>query len=42
VLGTSTVRAAFERGEATAEIVSRFAPGLAEFARTRAPFLLYA
>ena len=42
VLGTATVRAAFERDEATADIVGRWEAGLAEFARTRTPFLLYA
>ena len=41
VMGTSTVREALERDESTAAIVGRFAPGLAEFARQRAPFLLY-
>ncbi|MCX6953750.1 MAG: DUF1343 domain-containing protein, partial [Verrucomicrobia bacterium] len=42
VMGTSTVREAFERGDATAEIVARWEPGLADFAKLRAEFLLYA
>ena len=41
VTGTSTVREALERGEPVEKIVAGFAPGLAEFARLRAPFLLY-
>jgi uncharacterized protein YbbC (DUF1343 family) len=41
VMGTTSVRAALERGEPPEKIVSRFAPGLAEFAKLRAPFLLY-
>ena len=42
VLGTSAVRAAFERGEPFAAIVAGWAEGLAEFAKLRAPHLLYA
>lgn len=41
VLGTSTVRAAMERGDAVAQIVEGFSVGLAEFAREREAFLLY-
>ena len=41
VMGTSTVREAFERGEGFAEISARWVPGLAEFAALREPFLLY-
>jgi uncharacterized protein YbbC (DUF1343 family) len=41
VLGTSTVREALERGEPVEEIVAGFAPGLAEFAKLREPYLLY-
>jgi uncharacterized protein YbbC (DUF1343 family) len=41
VMGTSSVREAFLRGTAFEKIVDGFAPGLAEFARQREPFLLY-
>ncbi len=41
VMGTSRVRAAFERGESYQNIVADFAAGLAEFERLRAPYLLY-
>lgn len=41
VMGTSTVREAFERGEGWAEIVARWDAGLAEFAALRMEFLLY-
>jgi uncharacterized protein YbbC (DUF1343 family) len=41
VMGTSNVREAFERGEPFAQIVSRWQPGLTEFAKLRAPYLLY-
>lgn len=41
VMGTSTVREALERGEPVDEIVAGFKPGLDEFAKLRAPFLLY-
>jgi uncharacterized protein YbbC (DUF1343 family) len=41
VMGTSSVRAALERGEPPAKIVAGFKPGLDEFARLREPFLLY-
>ena len=41
VMGTSTVREAFERDENYAEIVARWDAGLAEFARVRGEFLLY-
>jgi hypothetical protein len=41
VLGTSTVREAWERGEAIDRIVARFEAGLEEFARLREPYLLY-
>lgn len=41
VMGTSTVRAAFERGEPTDAIVGGFAAGLAGFATEREEFLLY-
>ena len=41
VLGTSTVREAFERGEPFAKIATAWEPGLAEFAAQRALFLLY-
>ena len=41
VLGTSSVREAMERGEPFEKIVARWAPGLAEFAQSREPFLLY-
>ena len=41
VLGTSSVREALERGEPVDKIVAGFQPGLDEFARRRAPYLLY-
>jgi uncharacterized protein YbbC (DUF1343 family) len=41
VLGTSSVREALERGEPAEKIVAGFAPGLAEFAKLRGPYLLY-
>lgn len=41
VMGTSSVREAFERGEDHAAIAARWAPALAEFGRLRAPYLLY-
>lgn len=41
VMGTSTVRQAFERGEGYAGIVATWEEGLAAFAKQRAPFLLY-
>lgn len=41
VMGTSTVREALQRGEPVEAIVAGFKPGLDEFARLRAPFLLY-
>lgn len=41
VMGTSTVREAFERGEAWETIAAGWVAGLADFARRREPFLLY-
>jgi uncharacterized protein YbbC (DUF1343 family) len=41
VMGTSTVREAFERGVPFEQIAAAWAPGLAEFAKQREPFLLY-
>ena len=41
VMGTASVREALERGESVAEIVAGFKPGLDEFARSRAPYLIY-
>ncbi len=41
VLGNSTVREALERGEPVDQIVAAFKPGLDEFAKLRAPYLLY-
>ncbi len=41
VMGTSTVREAFVRGDAVGDIVAGWQAGLAEFARLREPFLLY-
>ena len=41
VMGTATVREGLERGEPVAQIVAGFQPGLAEFAKLRAPYLLY-
>ncbi len=41
VMGTSTVREAFERGVPFGQIVASWEPGLAAFAQQRVPFLLY-
>jgi len=41
VMGTSSVREALERGEPVEKIVAGFQPGLNNFAKLRAPFLLY-
>jgi len=41
LMGTATVREALLRSEPVETIVAGFKPGLDEFARTRAPFLLY-
>lgn len=41
VMGTSRVRAAFERGEPWRKTVEDFDPGLAEFSALREPYLLY-
>src|SRR5262249_32752394 len=41
VMGAPSVREALARGEPVEKIVARFKPGLDEFARLRAPFLLY-
>ena len=41
VIGTSSVREALERGEPVEKIVAGFQPGLDDFAKLRAPFLLY-
>ncbi len=41
VLGTSKVREALERGEPVDKIVAGFQPGIEDFNRLRAPFLLY-
>ena len=41
VLGNSSVREALERGEPAGKIVAGFKPGLDEFAKLRAPYLLY-
>ena len=41
VMGTSTVREAFARGDGYGTIAARWDAGLAEFARRRAEFLLY-
>jgi uncharacterized protein YbbC (DUF1343 family) len=41
VMGTATVREALERGEPVEKIVAGFQPGLAAFAKLRAPFLIY-
>jgi uncharacterized protein YbbC (DUF1343 family) len=40
-MSLSGVRRALEQGEAVAKIVACFQPGLEEFARERAPYLLY-
>jgi len=41
VLGTSSAREALERGEPVEKIVAGFQPGLNDFAKRRAPYLLY-
>jgi len=41
VMGTASVREALERGESYERIVAAWQPGLNEFAKVRAPFLLY-
>ena len=41
VLGTCSVREAMAEGDRWEEIVARFAPGLADFAEQRRPYLLY-
>ena len=41
VMGTSSVREALERGEPVEKIVAGFQPGSDDFAKLRAPFLLY-
>jgi hypothetical protein len=41
VMGTSTVREAFARGDGYVTIAAGWDAGLAEFARRRAEFLLY-
>lgn len=41
VAGTSGVRQALERGESVGKIVAGFQPGLEQFDKVRAPFLLY-
>ncbi len=41
VMGTASVREALERGEPASEIVTGFKPGLDEFAKLRAPYLIY-
>ncbi len=41
VMGTSTVREAFERGVPFAKIAATWEAGLVEFAKVREPFLLY-
>lgn len=41
VMGTSTVREAFERGEPFEKIVAGYAVGVAEFAKLRSAYLLY-
>jgi uncharacterized protein YbbC (DUF1343 family) len=41
VMGTSSVREALLRGDTVESIVAAYQPGLDEFARMRAPFLLY-
>ncbi|HUC86665.1 MAG TPA: DUF1343 domain-containing protein [Candidatus Acidoferrales bacterium] len=41
VMGTSSVREAFERSKPVAAIITSFKPGLDEFARLREPYLLY-
>jgi uncharacterized protein YbbC (DUF1343 family) len=41
VMGTASVREALERGDSADKIIAAFKPGLDEFAKQRAPFLLY-
>ena len=41
VMGTSSVREAFERGESVEKIAAGWKPALADFAKQREPFLLY-
>jgi uncharacterized protein YbbC (DUF1343 family) len=41
VLGNSSVREALERGEPVEKIIAGFQPGLGEFEKLRAPYLLY-
>ena len=41
VMGTSSVREALEGGEPVEKIIAGFQPGLDDFAKLRAPFLLY-
>jgi uncharacterized protein YbbC (DUF1343 family) len=41
VMGTSTVREAFERGEPFEKIVAGFAAGVAEFSKLRGTYLIY-
>jgi uncharacterized protein YbbC (DUF1343 family) len=41
VMGTSSVREAFERGDGYEKIVASFTAGIEEFAKSREPFLLY-
>jgi len=41
VMGTSSVREALQRGEPVEKIVAGLQPGLDDFAKLRAPFLLY-
>lgn len=41
VMGTSSVREALQRQEPVEKILATFQPGLADFAKLRAPFLLY-
>lgn len=41
VMGTSSVREALKRGESVKKIIASFQLGLDDFARMRAPFLLY-
>jgi uncharacterized protein YbbC (DUF1343 family) len=41
VMGNSSVREAFTRGESVESIVADFGPGLEEFEKARAPFLIY-
>jgi uncharacterized protein YbbC (DUF1343 family) len=41
VMGTSSVREGLVRGDSVDKIVSAFQPGLSEFAKLRAPYLLY-